>query len=111
MLPIDVIIPLKAEEVPKTNLGKIQRAKLKKQYENGDYDEFLNDLDLKLKNSHTVPEWMYSWKYVKAYAEKTVSHVKTAVIYGNCNERNCINSDLVQYKSRNSMPKALKNYS
>ena len=37
---------------------------------------------------------MYSWKYVKAYAEKTVSHVKTAVIYGNCNERNCINSDL-----------------
>lgn len=94
MLPIDVIIPLKAEEVPKTNLGKIQRAKLKKQYENGDYDEFLNDLDLKLKNSHTVPEWMYSWKYVKAYAEKTASHVKTAVIYGNCNERNCINSDL-----------------
>ena len=44
--------------------------------------------------AHTVPEWMYSWKYVKAYAEKTVSHVKTAVIYGNCNERNCINSDL-----------------
>lgn len=94
MLPIDVIIPLKAEEVPKTNLGKIQRAKLKKQYENGDYDEFLNDLDLKLKNSHTIPEWMYSWKYVKTYAEKTVAPVKTAVIYGNCNEKNYINSDI-----------------
>jgi len=93
MLKIDIVIPLSIEEIPKTNLGKIQRTKLKKQYEAGVYDEFLKSIDIKLKNSKTIPEYIYTREYKKIPMLKNNSkdNLKTACIWG----ENKILSDVV----------------
>ena len=44
-LKIDVIIPVKKEEILKTSLGKIQRAKLKDEYLKGSFNETLDKIN------------------------------------------------------------------
>ncbi|MCG8335893.1 MAG: thioester reductase domain-containing protein [Proteobacteria bacterium] len=58
------LIPVQTEEIPKTEIGKIQRPKLKTQFENGDFSEHLKQFDLLSKNQNTLPNWFFqkSWR-------------------------------------------------
>ncbi|QOT00300.1 amino acid adenylation domain-containing protein [Brevibacterium sp. JNUCC-42] len=54
-----LIVPITQGEFPKTNSGKIQRPDLSKRLANGEFDEILKKIDLKLENDNTLPSWFY----------------------------------------------------
>ncbi|MCU1275548.1 MAG: hypothetical protein JWO48_2979, partial [Bryobacterales bacterium] len=54
-----VIVPLEKRDFPKTTSGKIQRTQLKKALEAGEFDTLLKELDLRLGNANTLPDWFY----------------------------------------------------
>lgn len=64
-LHIDYVIPLKEEEIPKTNLGKIQRKQLTNRLLSGEYDEMLKKADIYLKNENVIPSWLYETEWIK----------------------------------------------
>jgi acyl-CoA synthetase (AMP-forming)/AMP-acid ligase II/NAD(P)-dependent dehydrogenase (short-subunit alcohol dehydrogenase family) len=58
------IVPLPAEDIPKTAIGKIQRRQLKQRLEAGAYDHVLRRVDILLGGARTLPHWFYrrSWQ-------------------------------------------------
>ncbi|KAB8331576.1 SDR family NAD(P)-dependent oxidoreductase [Scytonema tolypothrichoides VB-61278] len=53
------LIPTKKEVIPKTSIGKIQHAQLKKSFEAGEFDSILKQVDILLENDKTLPDWFY----------------------------------------------------
>lgn len=53
------VIPLDRKDFPKTTSGKIQRTRLKKALEAGQFASLLKDIDLQLENANTVPDWFF----------------------------------------------------
>ncbi|HZI11252.1 MAG TPA: amino acid adenylation domain-containing protein, partial [Myxococcus sp.] len=58
------VVPLAQEAFPKTTSGKIQRASLKQGLAEGRYDAVLREVDLRLGNAHTVPDWFHQPRWV-----------------------------------------------
>lgn len=54
MLNINYVIPVTKEDIPKTNLGKIQRAKLGKRFTNKEFDELLEDVNVENKEIEVI---------------------------------------------------------
>jgi thioester reductase-like protein len=55
----EYIIPLGREAIPKTAIGKIERAALARRLEAGDFDSVLKEVDLQSGSRRTVPDWFY----------------------------------------------------
>ncbi|MGD2115870.1 MAG: AMP-binding protein, partial [Acidobacteriota bacterium] len=55
----EYLVPLSAEEVPKTAIGKIQRPQLKERFEAGELEPALRRVDLLLETSQTLPDWFF----------------------------------------------------
>ncbi|MDF5720782.1 MAG: AMP-binding protein [Rhizonema sp. PD37] len=53
------LIPVEKEAIPKTSIGKIQHAQLKKSFEAGKFDVILKQIDILLGNNNTLPDWFY----------------------------------------------------
>ncbi|ARP73723.1 non-ribosomal peptide synthetase [Streptomyces pluripotens] len=51
------LVPVVAEDIPKTEIGKIQRTKLRKSFEAGDFDEAVRAAQLLLGTAATLPDW------------------------------------------------------
>ncbi|MEM9908865.1 MAG: KR domain-containing protein, partial [Cyanobacteria bacterium P01_D01_bin.44] len=45
--------------IPKTSIGKLQRLKLKQQFETGRFEQQVKQIDLLLENENTIPNWFY----------------------------------------------------
>ena len=60
----DYLIPLDKELIPKTSIGKIQRALLIKKFATGKFQEILKRVDLITENNNTIPDWFYqkTWR-------------------------------------------------
>jgi acyl-CoA synthetase (AMP-forming)/AMP-acid ligase II len=60
----DYVIPLTKEAIPKTAIGKIQRAQLKQQFERGDYAELVRKYSGQTSEPGSVPDWFYrpAWR-------------------------------------------------
>jgi acyl-CoA synthetase (AMP-forming)/AMP-acid ligase II/NAD(P)-dependent dehydrogenase (short-subunit alcohol dehydrogenase family)/acyl carrier protein len=58
-ISIDSIIPLGKEEILKTSIGKIQKAKLCKFFEEGHFGNIIREIDLCMENEKTLPSWFY----------------------------------------------------
>ncbi len=58
------VVPVAAEDFPKTTSGKIQRAQLGQALEAGRFRETLRALDVELENANTLPDWFYrrTWR-------------------------------------------------
>jgi surfactin family lipopeptide synthetase A len=58
------VVPLARDEFPKTTSGKIQRMQLKKSLLAGRYAERLKQLDIRLGNANTLPDWFFqtAWR-------------------------------------------------
>ncbi|WP_432142197.1 amino acid adenylation domain-containing protein [Streptomyces sp. bgisy084] len=54
-----VVLPVTARDVPKTEIGKIQRTLLRRRFEDGEYADVLRRTDLLLGNERTVPDWFH----------------------------------------------------
>ncbi|MFB8733187.1 hypothetical protein ACEQPO_02415 [Bacillus sp. SL00103] len=50
----------------KQALEKIERAQLKTRWQEGEFDEIIKELDIRLENEHTLPDWSYQKKWTPA---------------------------------------------
>ena len=55
----DYLIPVSAEAIPKTVIGKIQRAELKRRFEEGQFDDQVKQVDILCEHNNTLPDWFY----------------------------------------------------
>ena len=69
----DFLVPVAREAVPKTAIGKIQRSQLRAQFERGEFDELLKEVDLREGNSRTVPNWFHRLSWVPRQSRETAS--------------------------------------
>ncbi|BAY78558.1 beta-ketoacyl synthase [Nostoc linckia NIES-25] len=53
------IIPVKKEVIPKTAIGKIQRAQLSRMFLAGEFDIIIQQLGINLDNPNLLPDWFY----------------------------------------------------
>ncbi len=53
------LILVDKETIPKTSIGKIQHAQLKKSFEAGEFDAIIKRVDILLGNNNTLPDWFY----------------------------------------------------
>ncbi|GGY00472.1 hypothetical protein GCM10010358_62820 [Streptomyces minutiscleroticus] len=51
------LVPVAEEAIPKTEIGKIQRTKLRKSFEAGDFDEAVREAQLLMGTAATLPDW------------------------------------------------------
>ncbi|MFI0737701.1 SDR family NAD(P)-dependent oxidoreductase [Streptomyces sp. NPDC021100] len=59
------VVPVRREDVPKTEIGKIQRAALRRRFHSGGFDAVLAEVDLLLGNERTtLPNWFHerAWR-------------------------------------------------
>jgi amino acid adenylation domain-containing protein len=53
----DYVIPVARSEIPKTGIGKIQRAELRRRFEQGAYVQSLATVERVLRSTKTLPAW------------------------------------------------------
>ncbi|HKY03904.1 MAG TPA: AMP-binding protein, partial [Blastocatellia bacterium] len=53
------LIPVAKEVIPKTEIGKIQRAKLRERFEAGEFDKIMHQVDIQTGKADTIPDWFY----------------------------------------------------
>lgn len=53
------VVPVMKQEFPKTTSGKIQRTKLKGLLAAGHFRALLREIDIRLENANTLPDWFY----------------------------------------------------
>jgi surfactin family lipopeptide synthetase A len=53
------LVPVDRHEIPKTEIGKIQRTQLRRRFEEGEFDGVLKQIDIRAGNSNTLPNWFY----------------------------------------------------
>ncbi|RJG00933.1 SDR family NAD(P)-dependent oxidoreductase [Noviherbaspirillum sedimenti] len=58
------IVPLEKDQVPKTEIGKIQLSRLAQAFSRGEYDQALRALDIAERNENTLPDWFFGKAWV-----------------------------------------------
>jgi acyl-CoA synthetase (AMP-forming)/AMP-acid ligase II/NADP-dependent 3-hydroxy acid dehydrogenase YdfG len=58
------LVPLPADEIPKTAIGKIQRRQLKQRLEAGDFDAIERQVERMTGGAHTLPHWFFRKAWV-----------------------------------------------
>jgi acyl-CoA synthetase (AMP-forming)/AMP-acid ligase II len=53
------LIPVDRGDIPKTEVGKIQRAQLSQRFESGEFEPVLKRLDVLTRGAGTLPDWFY----------------------------------------------------
>ncbi|WP_435242580.1 SDR family NAD(P)-dependent oxidoreductase [Streptomyces cucumeris] len=53
------VLPVRREDVPKTEIGKIQRARLRTRFQSGGFDDLVAETDLLLGNERTLLNWFH----------------------------------------------------
>ncbi|MGM7445642.1 condensation domain-containing protein, partial [Streptomyces tunisiensis] len=79
------LIPVARDAVPKTEIGKIQRTRLRKGFEAGDFDDEVRRTQLLLGTAATVPDWFLRpvWQRAeRAGTRPTASGRHTLVLAG-----------------------------
>ncbi len=76
----DYLLPLQPEQIPKTEIGKIQRRQLRQRLEQGEFQAALQRADLLLENRWTLPGWFYNqaWRVKPAASWGTSSDDREA---------------------------------
>lgn len=58
----DFLLPVTPADIPKTNLGKIQRTQLRRAFENGDFENLQLRIDCLLQQNRIVPARLHIWR-------------------------------------------------
>jgi acyl carrier protein len=77
------LIPVSREDVPKTEIGKIQRAQLRQRFEAGAFAGVLKQVDIASGNANTLPDWFYrtTWRREETPAELPPAQPGPALIF------------------------------
>ncbi|MEM7354378.1 MAG: condensation domain-containing protein, partial [Acidobacteriota bacterium] len=75
----DYLLPVRHDEIPKTSIGKIQRAQLVERLRHGAFDSVLKRMDLLLANAKTLPGWFFRrvWRQ-RQLVHRHTSHSRAA---------------------------------
>ncbi len=65
------ILALEKDQIPKTEIGKIQLTKLSQSFNRGEFDPALRALDIAEQNDNTLPDWFFS----KTWVQKQLANV------------------------------------
>ena len=76
------LLPLSKHAIPKTAIGKIQRARLVKDFGQGLFAETLRAVDLMLENERTLPNWFYEPVWMRWDEPRRTGSPRTALIFG-----------------------------
>ena len=68
------LIPLSKNDIPKTDIGKIQRKQLRQRFDAGDYADIIKHIDIISENANTLPDWFMQ----RCWLPKQGVHVLTA---------------------------------
>lgn len=72
------VLPLTKNQIPKTEIGKIQLSKLASSFNKGEFDTVIKRVDILQSNANTLPNWFFepTWvaKSVKARGLSRVKH-------------------------------------
>ena len=60
------VIPVTRPDIPKTNLGKIQRAHIRKRFEAGEFSAEVKRQDVLARNANTLPDWFLKQTWRRA---------------------------------------------
>ena len=79
----DYIIPVSTEAIPKTAIGKIQRSQLSKQFQAGEFNETLKQIDILTGNSNTLPDWFFQkvWRRDEITPQNHQTQTGSALIF------------------------------
>jgi len=84
-LNLDYVIPLAKEDIPKTSIGKIQRLKLARSFQEGAFDDIVKQVDIGLENENTLPLWFFKkcWRNhaVRLYDEPRKDVLQTCLVF------------------------------
>lgn len=69
-LKVKYVLPVERSDIPKTNIGKIQRSQLVKRFEEGIYNEKIKELDILLDNEEVLKPWFFTKEYVRSEIDK-----------------------------------------
>jgi len=58
-IPVDYLVPVREQDIPKTPIGKIQRPQLGERFRRGDFEETVRRVDVLLANRNTIPNWFF----------------------------------------------------
>lgn len=77
------VLPVTREDIPKTGLGKIQRAQLRKRFESGAFADLVKRIDLLSANANTLPDWFFrpTWRRRKV-SPLPVPRPGVSVVFG-----------------------------
>ncbi len=65
-LSLSTVIAVERTDIPKTNIGKIQRSKLVKLYQGGHFAQRQQRMDRLERNDRTLPDWFFKQSWVRA---------------------------------------------
>ncbi|TWF92982.1 non-ribosomal peptide synthetase [Saccharopolyspora dendranthemae] len=74
------LIPVVPEEIPKTEIGKIQRTKLRKSFEAGEFDAAVRESQLLLGTAATVPDWFLRPVWQRAESSHRTGTARHALV-------------------------------
>lgn len=76
------LIAVERADIPKTSIGKIQRAQLKRRFEAGEFDARVRQADL-LMDVNTVPEWFYrrAWRPKAVAQGRALQEEGTTIVF------------------------------
>ncbi|MBP5973790.1 SDR family NAD(P)-dependent oxidoreductase, partial [Brasilonema sp. CT11] len=80
----DYLIPLDKEIIPKTAIGKIQRAQLNQRFKKGEFQSKIKQVDILLGNNNTtIPDWFYQkvWRYKPAKFGQSLPQACLTIIF------------------------------
>ncbi|MEV5433768.1 SDR family NAD(P)-dependent oxidoreductase, partial [Streptomyces sp. NPDC052701] len=68
------LVPVQPGAIPKTEIGKIQRTRLRKSFEAGDFDDTVRETQLLTGSAATLPDWFLQpvWQRARAYRTAAV---------------------------------------
>ena len=75
------LIPVAPEDIPKTEIGKIQRTKLRKSFEAGEFDAAVRESQLLLGTAATVPDWFLRPVWQRAESHRLARTPGHAVVF------------------------------
>lgn len=55
----DYLLPVERDAIPKTSIGKIQRAQLAKSFGRGDFADVVQNVEVLLGGAQTLPDWFF----------------------------------------------------
>ena len=99
----DYLIPLGEKSIPKTSIGKIQREKLKTNFEAGKYTAEIKHSEL-LSETHCLPPWFFrrTWQQSNPLANLQFEPYETVLLVGGNPELNSLLEEKIRSAGANS---------